>query len=163
MRGGRGRVLWCHGSERGGPHLDCLPQSLPVIWTGLGGQGHIGGFRVQALVPAWEIREVRRWDMAQVGEAGGDSLPFFSLRGGVAQGELACGFRVPVAGTAGVWGWEEEKQEGQDGPSVVHQVRSFSRKDLRILSFLIPPHSAPAFPKIPDKRYLLFVPCFFHL
>lgn len=93
-----------------------------VIWRGRGGQGHVGDFRVQALVPAWEIREDRGWDVAQSGEAGrGDSPPFFSPRGGMAEGELACGFRVPVRGTAGVWGWKEEKQEGQDGPSVVHR------------------------------------------
>lgn len=100
------------------------------------------------------------------GGAGGGSLPFCSPRGGVAEGELACGFRVPVRGTVwGSWAGRRKKQEGQDGPPVVHRVKGcLSRKDLSVFfSSLISPHSAPAFPEIPDKRWLLVVPCFFHL
>lgn len=87
----------------------------------------------------------------------------------MAKGELACDFRVPVRGTVGGWGWKEERKEGQDGPSVVHQVRgSPRRKDLRtlFLSLISPrsaPDHAPAFPEIPDKSCLLSVPCFFNL
>lgn len=47
-----------------------------VIWRGLGGQGHISDFRVQALVPAWEIREGGGWNVAQTGEAGGGQSAF---------------------------------------------------------------------------------------
>ena len=83
--GGRGRELWWHGSERRGGREGFWGA---VIWRGLAGQGHISDFRVQALVPAWEIRKDRGWDVAHAG----DSLPFFSPRGGVAEGETGLWF-----------------------------------------------------------------------
>lgn len=93
--------------------------------------------------------------MAHAGEGGGDSLPFCFPRGGVAAGELACGFRVPSGALLGSGAARRRSKRVRMVPQVRVCLR---RKEPRVLfSSLIPPHPASAFPEVPE-RCLLFVP-----
>lgn len=86
--------------------------------------------------------------MAHTGGSLGGQCARLLCQGGVVKGELAGGLRVP--GTAEVWGWKEEKQEDQDGPSGQGLLQEEGSESP--FSSLVSPRSAPSFPEIPDER-----------